>query len=126
MAGASENQHQMTVIKWGQQASVRGKYPELKLLFHVPNERICSPQQGRMMKLLGVRSGVPDLCLPIPRGGYHGLWIEMKAEGGKPTENQRWWGSQLAAQGYRWEVCIGWEAAAQVLEEYLGGGTASG
>lgn len=29
----------------------------------------------------GMEKGFPDTFLPIPRGGYHGLWIELKAPG---------------------------------------------
>lgn len=117
--GHTENQHQMAVIKWKQQASVMSKWPELGLLFHIPNERRCTPQQGRLLKAMGVRSGVPDLFLPVARGGYHGLWIEMKTEDGTATPEQNWWGDRLLAQGYFWEVCHGWESAVRVLEWYL-------
>ena len=117
--GPSENQHQMAVFKWSQQARIRQKWPELKLLFHIPNERNCTPKQGKLFQLMGVRRGVPDLFLPVPRGRYHGLWIEMKAEDGDTTGDQEWWGEQLMAQGYAWEVCHGWESAARVLEWYM-------
>lgn len=90
---ANENQHQMAVVKWSQQPSVREKWPELKLMFHIPNERVCSKQQGRLLKLMGVKPGVPDLFLPVPRSRYHGLYIEMKTEVGTPSEDQKWWGS---------------------------------
>ena len=115
----SETQHQMAVIKWSQQASIRQKWPELKLLFHIPNERKCTPQQGRMLKLMGVKRGVPDLCLPVPRGQYHGLYIEAKTETGRSSGDQNWWGEQLLSQGYMWEICHGWESAVRVLEWYL-------
>ena len=59
----TENQEQMTLYKWSQQPSVRRQYPELKLMFHIPNERHCDPQQGKNLKRMGVRSGVPDLFL---------------------------------------------------------------
>ena len=116
---ATENQHQMAVVKWSQQTSIRERWPELKLLFHIPNERKCTPQQGRILKLMGVKSGVPDLFLPAPRGKYHGLWIEMKTPDGTATEDQKWWGRQLMAQGYAWEISHGWESAVRVLEWYL-------
>lgn len=115
----TENQEQMTLYKWSQQPSVRRQYPELKLMFHIPNERHCDPQQGKNLKRMGVRSGVPDLFLPVPRGRYHGLWIEMKTETGHTSDTQEWWGEQLAAQGYFWEVCNGWQSAAVVLEWYM-------
>ena len=68
---------------------------------------------------MGVRAGVPDLCLPVPRGKYHGLYLEMKTETGRATEDQKWWGEQLLAQGYLWQVCRGWQSAVQLLQWYL-------
>lgn len=116
-----ELQHQQCVIKWGQQPKVRAKWPELALLYHIPNERHCTPVQGKQLKRAGVRSGVPDLCLPVARCGYHGLYIEMKAKGGRTTEEQRWWCAKLNEQGYLCVTCWGWESAVQVLENYLEG-----
>lgn len=115
----TELQHQQAVIKWSQQPSIRNKYPELKLMYHVPNERNCTPAQGKQLKLAGVRSGVPDLCLPSPRGRYHALYIEMKTEIGRTSPEQDWWIEQLIRQGYAVEVCHGWQSATRVLEWYL-------
>jgi len=115
----NENQHQALVVKWSQQEAIRSKWPELKLLFHIPNERICSVQQGANLKRMGVKRGVPDLCLPVARGVYHGLFIEMKTESGTATSDQKWWGDQLKEQGYMWAVCKGWESAVKLLEIYL-------
>lgn len=115
----TELQHQQCVIKWGQQPEIRSKWPELALLYHIPNERYCTPVQGKQLKRAGVRSGVPDLCLPVPRGQYHGLYIEMKTETGRTSDTQNWWGERLLAQGYFWEVCHGWSSAVRVLEWYL-------
>lgn len=115
----SEDQHQINVIKWTQQPAVRERWPDLKLLYHIPNERKCDPRQGKKLRLMGVRRGVPDLCLPVARGTYHGLYIEMKTESGRTTGDQDWWGERLTAQGYAWEVCHGWESAVRVLEWYM-------
>lgn len=116
-----EDREQQMVIKWSQQPSVRQRYPELKLLYHIPNERKCSPQEGKRLKLMGVKSGVPDLSLPVSKGKYHGLYIELKAEGGKISENQKWWQAQLIAQGYLSAVCYGWKAAADCIVQYMEG-----
>lgn len=128
MTGLSENQHQMLLIKWTQQESIRSKWPELKLLHHIPNERNCTAQQGKNLQRMGVKRGVPDLCLPVARGRYHGLYIEMKTETGTANGDQNWWGEQLKAQGYMWAVCKGWESAARMLEAYLSlaGGASDG
>lgn len=115
----TEDRHQINVIKWKQQPSIMAKWPELGLLFHIPNERYCTPQQGKQLQRMGVRRGVPDLFLPVPRGPYHGLWIEMKTESGRTTGDQDWWGERLLGQGYMWEVCHGWESAVRVLAWYM-------
>lgn len=115
----TEDRHQINVIKWKQQPSIMAKWPELGLLFHIPNERHCTPQQGKQLQRMGVRRGVPDLFLPVPRGPYHGLWIEMKTESGRTTGDQDWWGERLLGQGYMWEVCHGWESAVRVLAWYM-------
>jgi hypothetical protein len=67
----------------------------------------------------GVKKGVPDLHLPVPRGQYQGLYIEMKDEDGMATSEQLWWGVELMEQGYYCEVCHGWESAIRVIEWYL-------
>ena len=64
---------------------------------------------------------MPDICLPVPRGKFHGLYIEMKKlKGGTVSREQKEWGAKLARQGYCWKVCHGWEEARDVLTEYLG------
>lgn len=116
-----EDREQMCLIKWSQQPSIRREYPELKLLYHIPNERHCDPAEGRRLKLMGVKSGVPDLALPVPSGDHHGLYIELKAENGKPSENQLWWRDELAKQDYAAVICYGWQQAAEVILKYLRG-----
>lgn len=115
----TEAQHQINVIKWTQQPTIRCKYPELKLLYHIPNERKCSQIQGRLLKLQGVKSGVPDLHLPVSRNGFHSLYIEMKTEKEKTSDNQNWWLTELQEQGNKCVVCYGWKEAVKSLEEYL-------
>ena len=113
----TERQQQQRLVKWC--AEHEADLPELKLLYHVPNERKCSPQQGRQLKLIGVKSGIPDLCLPVARAGFHGLFIEMKTQGGRVSENQRYWIENLTAQGYECHVCYSWVDAVEVLQAYL-------
>lgn len=119
--GRIEDKIQKAVIKWSQQAGVRKAFPCLKLLYHIPNERYCDPIQGKQLKLMGVKSGVPDLCLPVPNKGYHGLYIELKAENGKVSDNQDWWLIELHQQGYMCAVCFGLEQAINTILFYLEG-----
>lgn len=115
----SEARHQSCVMKWSKQPSVRGKWPELCLLFHIKNETREGAAQVAVDRSMGVKKGVPDLCLPVARGGYHGLYIELKTEKGRTTPEQEWWIEHLTAQGNFAEVCHGWESTVRVLEWYL-------
>lgn len=114
----AESWEQKNVIKWSQQPSIRQEYPELALLFHIPNER-ADKVQAAILKEMGVKKGVPDLFLPFPAGKYHGLFIEMKAIDGTPSDDQMWWIAHLKANGYACAVCHGWQQATEVLLWYL-------
>lgn len=115
----NEAQHQTQVFKWAAQTKVRSVYPELKLLHNVPNGGKRDPIEARHLKEQGVKKGVPDLHLPVARGVYHGLFIEMKTETGRPTSEQKWWLTELAAQGNFCMICKGWREAVKCLENYL-------
>lgn len=115
----TEAQEQACVIKWSQQPHIRAQWPELAMLFHIPNGGSRDAVEGRHLKAQGVKRGVPDLCLPVPSGRYHGLYIELKAERGKASAEQKWWVERLNAAGYFAQVCHGWEAAVEALEWYL-------
>lgn len=117
---ATEDSEQQALFRWA--AYERGRWPELDLLLHVPNGGYRGKAEAGRFKAMGVKSGVPDLFLPVARRGFHGLWIELKrAEGGRVSANQRAWITMLSEQGYRAEVCHGWNEAAELITAYLGG-----
>ncbi|MEE1054398.1 MAG: VRR-NUC domain-containing protein [Acutalibacteraceae bacterium] len=99
------------------------KYPELELAFHIPNGGKRNAREAANLKRQGVKAGVPDICLPVARGGYHGLYIELKVGNNKPTEKQKEWQKKLNKQGYLSVVCYGWQQAVRTLTEYLEMGT---
>ena len=112
-----EDEEQQALFQWAQWMS--GRYPELELLFHIPNGGKRNKAEAARMKAGGVRAGVPDLCLPVARGGFHGLYIELKAGKGTASQKQKEWIGKLTAQGYRALVLTGWEAASRAIEDYL-------
>lgn len=118
MIKISEHDHQKSLVHWAKLAS--GKYPQLKLLYAIPNAAKRSPKIAAMMKAEGLQSGVPDLCLPIGNGAYLSLYIEMKTKGGKVTENQNNWHEALKSAGHKVAVCWSFEEARNVIVEYLG------
>jgi hypothetical protein len=69
---------------------------------------------------------VPDICLPVPRGGWHGLYIELKARGGSASREQKQWLAALQRLGYRAELCVGWAQARRLIEDYMTTGADAG
>lgn len=113
----TEAKHQERLMLWA--AVHESEYPELKLLHHIPNGGKRNEKEAAHLKRQGVKAGVPDLCLPVARGGYHGLYIELKIQGNKPTEKQLEFIEALQNQGYKAIVCYGWEEAQIQIEYYL-------
>lgn len=97
------------------------RYPELAMLAHVANEGTGSKARGARLKAEGVKPGYPDYLLDVGRQGFHGLRIELKPRtGGTVSAEQKGWHLALREEGFRVEVCRGWEAAWAVLRDYLG------
>ncbi|MBK8987407.1 MAG: VRR-NUC domain-containing protein [Chloroflexi bacterium] len=113
----SEHDEQAALFGWVElQANL---YPPLRLLHAIPNGGHRHPVVAAKMKAEGVKRGVPDLCLPVARGGFHGLYIEMKFGRNRPSDEQLWWLEALAGQGYKTAVCWSFEAAQRIILEYL-------
>lgn len=115
-----EAHEQEALFRWVSFA--KSTLPEVVLLFHIPNGGSRNKIEAANLKRQGVRAGVPDLFLPVARGGFNGLFIEMKAGKNVPTDKQKEWINAVHRQGYAAEVCYGWEQAARILENYIKGG----
>lgn len=116
--GSSEHDEQKALMDWA--ALHQARYPELALLFAVPNGGKRDPATAARLRGEGVKPGVPDLCLPVPRQGWHGLFIELKYGRNKPSEYQLDWLARLTEQGYLAVVAWGWQEAVDVIRDYLG------
>ena len=115
MDHTSESREQKQLIQWCRTD------PRFQYLFHIPNESVGG--QGWLVRnrQMGVKSGVPDLFYPVPAGGYHGLFIEMKTKTGRIDPHQKKWIHVLTQLGYKCIVAHGWEEARDALLLYLKG-----
>lgn len=113
-----EAAHQAQVMEWSRWAYKTGKYPMLNMLHCSLNGVKLSATQARIAKAQGMLSGVPDLFLPLPKNGFHGLYIEMKSEKGRLTENQQWFLSNAESLGYKTAVCYSAKEAIDAIEAY--------
>lgn len=112
----SEHQIQCACIKW---CDLNGN-PDTKKIFAIPNGGNRSAATGAMLKREGVRSGVPDLMLPVARNGFHGLFIEMKnSRKSKPSKEQIGRLYDLMSDGYDACIVYSLDHFVNVVKEYL-------
>lgn len=123
-AQSLESDHQIALFEWAAMVPL----PELRLLYANANGGARHKATAGRLKAEGVKPGVPDLCLPVARHGYHGLYIELKrpkegpgTRAGKTSDDQDAWIAALTAEGYRAVVCYGWVEASEEIMRYLGG-----
>lgn len=109
----TEALEQERLMEWAHVRAVH--HPALDLLYHIPNENAHHKMRQ------GVQAGVPDLHLPVARGGYHGLWLELKRadHSNGPSPAQKAWLERLECEGYRCAVCYGAAEAIDAIEQYL-------
>lgn len=114
-----EEAEQAAIFEWAEYE--KRKYPELELLYHVPNGGKRDAKTAAILKRCGVKAGVPDLVLPVARCGYHGLYIELKVGKNRTSKNQDRWLENLNAQGYKAVVCYGFNETTNMILRYLEG-----
>jgi hypothetical protein len=117
----SEHQEQVALISWSKM--MRSRHPELDLLYAIPNGGQRAKLTAVRLQSEGVKAGIPDLCLPVGRGGYHALYVEMKFGKNKPTPLQKETMNALSLAGNKCNVCYSWDEARDVIEKYLSMGT---
>lgn len=119
-----EHPEQVKLFEWRFQNETI--YPELRLLYAIPNfsgrggTQRQRMRDGARLKAEGRRKGMLDICLPIARRGFNALYLELKAEG-YPSVDQRWWLTHLREERNRAEFVRGFEAARDLMLDYLAG-----
>ncbi|MDT4837726.1 VRR-NUC domain protein [compost metagenome] len=113
-----EGAEQQALFRW-----LQVRHPTaFKVAYHVPNGGHRVKAVAAKLKAQGVKAGVSDICLPMARGGYFGLYIEFKAtppHDSPVSASQHAFLLSMEQQGYMALVCRGMNAAMEVLEGYL-------
>lgn len=111
----NEHLEQVLLIQW-----FRAQYPlYANCLWAIPNGGIRHIKTAIRLKREGALSGVSDLFLMIPKGNFHGAFIEMKAKKGKIQENQLKFIKLAKTMGYEGVICYGFQEAKEFIQNYL-------
>lgn len=143
----SEHSEQVELFRWSNEVAYAGfelvlaqapkpyakdqlnPVPTLSLMHAIPNggargnDSQTNKIRGAMLKAEGVKKGVPDIFLPMPLNGYHGLYIEMKVadnKKGRPSAEQLAFLDNVGKLGYAYAICYGAEQAKKVICQYYG------
>lgn len=115
----AEDAEQQAVFDWA------AYQPALRWLHAIPNGGGRDKREAARLKRQGVKPGVADIFLPIARGGYHGLYIEMKRtpKQGRSSvsPDQAEFLNYATAEGYAAVICYGADEAIQTIKNYLAG-----
>lgn len=117
-----EHAEQVVVIQWWAAQHALYGLPEFAL-YAIPNAAKRSFQLAAYCKAEGLRSGIPDLFLAVPRFDIDagGLYLEMKIKPGKPSETQLVVIDSFRQLGYHVVICWSADEAIRAIRGYLRG-----
>lgn len=137
-----EEQEQKLTIRWGRMQLPCWGLPA-ELLFAVPNggqlsllvpgtnDKLARMRRVTRLRQMGMLDGAADLLLTVARGGFCGLWVEMKKRREffrSPREMERAWSDEQRkfcetqrAQGYDYALCYGFDEARTAITDYVMG-----
>ena len=92
---------------------------------HCPNggqrdsDRKKANKRGAALRSEGTKKGFPDIAIYEPRGSFHGLFIELKRDGGKMSVDQELWLNKLYERGYQVAKTDSVDELIEIVEKYL-------
>ena len=113
----SEHDLQVAVVNCAM--AYASTYPEILLLHAIPNGDWRGPRVAAKLKAEGVKPGVADLFLPVKRGEFSGLYIELKRAGGTPSPEQWAFLESVTMQGFFAVVVNSLTVADEIIRRYI-------
>lgn len=111
-----EHELQVACVKWFKET-----YPFFSMaLFSIPNGGSRHILEAINLKKEGMTKGVADLFLAIPNKENHGVFIEMKAAKGKPSEEQKQFLALMHKLNYKVAIVRTFQTFVKIVQEQLG------
>lgn len=96
-------------------------FPQIpdKMIFAVPNGGSRNKLEAINLKRQGVKPGVSDVILLIPKGGFASLCMEFKTKTGRQSKEQKEFQKQAQMCGSRYVIVRSVKEAIEKMQEYL-------
>ena len=111
-----EAAEQAKVIAWAR-ANERN-YPFLWMLHSSLNGAKRTKANGDKLVQQGMLTGVPDLLLPVKKGHFSGLYIEMKSAKGRVSIEQSRFLTAVSENDYSAHICYSADDAIDKIKGY--------
>ena len=114
-----ESKIQQRCVEWFRYSfpkTVIASFPNGVFIGGTPVQRA---KRWNILKAEGAMVGIPDIMIAMPSGAYHALFIEMKTEKGRLSENQKIVHAMLINSGYCVKVCRSFEEFTITINKYL-------
>ena len=113
-AASSEHNLQVECLRW-----LRYAHPGV-LCYAIPNGGYRTITTARAMRAEGQKAGMPDLHIPIGRGEYLSLYIEMKnGKAGRLSEAQKEMHETLRKYRNKVVICRNLEEFQEEINKYF-------
>ncbi len=110
----SEHDLQVQCVRW-----FRYAFPS-RVIYAIPNGGQRNAIVAAKLKAEGVLAGVPDLHIPIARGEYHSLYVEMKnGKKGVLSDKQKDTIEKLRSEGHKVVICRDFDEFEKEVMNYL-------
>lgn len=96
----NEDALQESCVKWFRLQYKNSLLSSFPAGFVFGGDKIKRMLTALRMKRMGYTNGIPDLFIMTSKGGYHGMFIELKTERGKLSEEQKEILSKLTVEGF--------------------------
>ena len=123
-ASGTEHSQQTALFMWA--CSPDNPYVELLKWMHaIPNGGKRSQATAAILKAEGVKRGIGDVFLPLARGDYHGLYLEMKRprtskrQAGTTSDVQDDFKAYCHANLFGYAVCYTYADAKAMIISYV-------
>lgn len=114
----TEHDEQVLYFSWLQFVTINAK-PLRRYAFAIPNGGLRRPGVAGKLKAEGVTPGVPDVMIRVPSGPWHGMQIEAKRMGEKPSALQLDQIEACKEMNYWAVVAQGFDEMRRVTVSYL-------
>tara|TARA_R100001369_G_scaffold90778_1_gene130309 strand:- start:512 stop:877 length:366 start_codon:yes stop_codon:yes gene_type:complete len=111
----SEAHLQAAVIRY-----IKLKHPTVRYCASLGGQYQKHVSQRMKAKATGYVKGFPDLQITEAKGGYFGLFIELKLDKQcYASQVQTDWILDLNTRGYKAEICKGYHNTIELIDNYL-------